>query len=129
LDEGEKKKVTKSGLRKLLGVFRFAVAYRGISSVGIISPFLVLAEHHLHFLFLLGNFLMSPRVDTSFYLNTIQQIGLALLEILFLSSIFSFTRAYTFSVVSEKTLADLRHAVYEKIIWLPQTFFESAQGR
>lgn len=41
------------------------------------------------------------------------------------SKCFFFLRVYTFSIVSERSLADLRHAVYEKIIWLPQSFFDS----
>src|SRR6185295_15458113 len=59
------------------------------------------------------------------FLTTINQIALALLAVLFVQSCFSFIRVYTFSIVSERTLADLRQAVYEKLIWLPMTFFDS----
>jgi ABC-type multidrug transport system fused ATPase/permease subunit len=44
---------------------------------------------------------------------------------LFIQSIFSFTRAYSFSVTSERTLADLRQALYQKIIWQPMVFFDN----
>jgi len=124
LDEGEKRRITASNLRKLLGVFRFVLPYRWIFLLGIISLFLSSATL-LSFPFFAGKLLDVAQGKTNFIFNTITQIGLTLIGILFFQSIFSFTRVYSFSVVSERTLADLRHAVYEKIIWLPQTFFDS----
>jgi ABC-type multidrug transport system fused ATPase/permease subunit len=124
LDEGEKRRITASNLRNLLGVFRFVLPYRWVFLVGIISLFLSSATL-LSFPFFAGKLLDVAQGKTNFIFTTITQIGLALIGILFFQSIFSFTRVYSFSVVSERTLADLRHAVYEKIIWLPQTFFDS----
>jgi ABC-type multidrug transport system fused ATPase/permease subunit len=34
-------------------------------------------------------------------------------------------RVYSFSVTSERTLADLRQHVFQKIVWLPLTFFDN----
>jgi ABC-type multidrug transport system fused ATPase/permease subunit len=124
LDEGEKRRITASSLQKLLGIFRFILPYRWIFLLGIISLFLSSATL-LSFPFFAGKLLDVAQGKTNFIFTTITQIGLALIGILFLQSIFSFTRVYSFSVVSERTLANLRHAVYEKIIWLPQTFFDS----
>lgn len=124
LDEGEKKPITKSNLRKLLGVFRFVLPYRWIFVLGLFSLGLS-SGTLLSFPYFAGKLLDVAQGKTGFVLTTITQIGLALLGILFLQSIFSFIRVYSFSVVSEKTLADLRHAVYEKMIWLPQSFFDS----
>ena len=124
LDEGEKKQISVSNLRKLLGVFRFVLPYRWVFILGLISLAFSSATL-LSFPFFAGKLLDVAQGKSDFVLTTITQIGLALLGILFLQSIFSFTRVYTFSVVSERTLADLRHAVYEKIIWLPQAFFDS----
>ena len=124
IEEGEKKPITVSNLRKLLGVFRFVLPYRWIFLLGLISLAFSSATL-LSFPFFAGKLLDVAQGKTDFVLTTIPQIGLALLGILFLQSIFSFTRVYTFSIVSERTLADLRHAVYEKIIWLPQAFFDS----
>lgn len=124
LSEGEKKPITKSNLRKLLGVFRFILPYRWIFVLGLFSLGLS-SGTLLSFPYFAGKLLDVAQGKTGFILTTITQIGLALLAILFLQSIFSFIRVYSFSVVSEKTLADLRHAVYEKMIWLPQSFFDS----
>ena len=124
LSEGEKKPITKSNLRKLLGVFRFILPYRWVFVLGLFSLGLS-SGTLLSFPYFAGKLLDVAQGKTGFILTTITQIGLALLAILFLQSIFSFIRVYSFSVVSEKTLADLRHAVYEKMIWLPQSFFDS----
>jgi ATP-binding cassette subfamily B protein len=39
--------------------------------------------------------------------------------------LFSFLRLYFFSRFTERSIADLRLAVYQKMIWLPQTFFDT----
>jgi ABC-type multidrug transport system fused ATPase/permease subunit len=52
-------------------------------------------------------------------------VALLLIGILLIQAVFSFTRVYTFSITSERSLADLRQAVYRKIIWQPLTFFDS----
>src|SRR5258708_6194742 len=124
LDEGDKRKITASNLRKLLGVFRFVLPYRWVFILGLISLGFSSATM-LSFPFFAGKLLDVAQGKSGFFLTTITQIGLVLLGTLFLQSIFSFTRVYTFSIVSERTLADLRHAVYEKIICLPQAFFDS----
>lgn len=59
------------------------------------------------------------------YFTSINQVATALLVILLIQSFFSFTRVYTFSVTSERTLADLRQSIYQKIIWLPLQFFDN----
>jgi ATP-binding cassette, subfamily B, bacterial len=123
LEEGEKKKITASNLRKLFGIFRFVIPYKWIFVLGLFS-LLFSSATLLAFPFFAGK-LLDVAQGKYFFLNSITQIGLALLGTLFLQSIFSFTRVYTFSLVSEKTLADIRYAVYEKIIWLPQAFFDS----
>ena len=124
LEEGEKKPITTSNLRKLLGVFRFVLPYRKIFGLGLIALAFSSATV-LSFPFLAGKLLDVASGKTDFILTSVNQVALALLGILLLQSLFSFIRVYTFSVVSERTLADLRQAVYQKIIWLPMSFFDS----
>lgn len=123
-EEGEKKPITASSLKKLLGVFRFVLPYRWVFILGLISLAFSSATL-LSFPYFAGKLLDVAQGKGNFVLTTIPQIGLTLIGILFFQSIFSFTRVYTFSIVSERTLADLRFTVYEKMIWLPQTFFDS----
>ncbi len=79
----------------------------------------------LSFPYLAGKLLDVASGKSGFFLTSIHQIALALLGVLAVQSIFSFLRVYTFTVVSERSLADLRLSVYEKIIWLPLSFFDS----
>lgn len=124
IEEGEKKPVTKEGLRKFIGIFRFVTPYRWVF-VGGLASLALSSLTQLSFPFLAGKLLDVAQGKSDFFLTSINQIAITFLLVLVLQAVFSFSRVYTFSIVSEKSLADLRHAVYEKIIWLPQTFFDS----
>lgn len=124
LREEEKRPVNKKSLNQLLGIFRFSLPYKGWFITGLVS--LVLSSATLlAFPYLAGLLLDVAGGKSVPYFTTINQIALALLAILFVQGVFSFTRVYTFSVVSERSLADVRKEVYKKIIWLPLTFFDS----
>ncbi len=56
---------------------------------------------------------------------TINQVAIFFGIILICQGIFSFFRVYFFSIVSEKTAADLRTILYDKFITTPITFFEN----
>jgi ATP-binding cassette subfamily B protein len=123
-DEGEKKPFTKAGLRKFIGIFRFVAPYQWVFLLGLMAlTFSSLTS--LSFPFLAGKLLDVAQGKSNFILTSINQIAFALIIVLVFQSLFSFLRVYTFSIVSEKSLADLRHSIYDKIIWLPQTFFDS----
>lgn len=124
LEESEKRAMNLSSLKKLSGIFRFVLPYRSTFGLGLVS--LALSSGTLlSFPFFAGKLLDVAQGKPVPYFSTINQIALALIGILAIQSIFSFTRVYTFTIVSEKTLADLRQAVYQKIIWLPMSFFDS----
>lgn len=124
LEEGEKKPVNLSTLRKLLGVFRYVVPYRGAFILGLVALVFSSATV-LMFPFLAGKLLDAASGKTGFFLTSINQVALALMGVLTLQSLFSFMRVYAFSIVSERSLSDLRQAVYKKMIWLPMSFFDS----
>lgn len=124
VEEADKRKLNKEGIKKLLGVFRFVLPYRttfilGLVALGLSSGTL------LSFPFFAGKLLDVAQGKGDFFLTSINQIALALIGILAIQSVFSFIRVYTFTIVSEKSLADLRHAVYSKMVWLPLSFFDS----
>lgn len=122
--EGEKKKLDKEGIRKLLGIFRFVLPYRKTFALGLVA--LALSSGTLlSFPFFAGKLLDVAQGKGGFILTSINQIALALIGILTIQSVFSFLRVYTFTIVSERALSDLRHAVYSKMIWLPMSFFDS----
>ncbi len=124
LEESEKRKLNKEGIKKLLGIFRFVIPYRKTFIFGLIS--LALSSGTLlSFPYFAGKLLDVAQGKEGFILTSINQIALALIGILAVQSVFSFIRVYTFTIVSERSLADLRNAVYSKIIWLPLSFFDS----
>jgi ATP-binding cassette subfamily B protein len=123
-DQTEKAPVTRAGLRKFAGIFRFVWPYRYSFGLGLLALTLS-SSTALTFPFLAGKLLDEASGKGDFFISGINQIAYALLGVLVLQGIFSYCRVYFFSNVSERSLADLRGAVYEKIIWLPQGFFDT----
>ena len=123
LEEEDKRRLDKTGLKNLTGVFRFMLPYRGKFLIGLLA--LALSSIMLLAFPRLAGELLDVAAGKPTYFQTIDQVAIALLAILFVQGIFSFIRVYTFSIVSEKAMADIRRAVYGKVIWLPMTFFDS----
>ncbi len=124
LNDGEKRPLNKSGVQKLLGIFRFVLPYRWTFILGLVA--LALSSGTLlAFPYFAGKLLDVAQGKKDFFFTSINQIALALIGILLIQSVFSFIRVYTFTFVSERTLADLRQHVYTKIVWLPLSFFDS----
>lgn len=123
LKEEEKRRINKTSLRQLLGIFKFMLPYRGLFIFGIIS--LVLSSVTLLAFPRLSGELLDVASGKSKYFETINQTAGALVLILLVQSIFSFIRVYTFSIVTERGMGDVRKAVFEKIVWLPLTFFDN----
>lgn len=123
LAEEDKRRLDKAGLRNLTGIFRFMLPYKGVFLLGLfalaLSSLILLAFPRL------AGELLDVASGQGTYFNSIDQVAIALLVILFVQGIFSFVRVYTFSIVSEKGMADVREAVYRKVIWLPMSFFDS----
>lgn len=123
LKEEDKRRLDKKGLRHLTGIFRFMLPYKGVFLLGLLS--LALSSLILLAFPRLAGELLDVASGKPRYFQSIDQVAIALLLILFIQSIFSFIRVYTFSIVSERGMADVRKAVYQKVIWLPMTFFDS----
>jgi ATP-binding cassette, subfamily B, bacterial len=124
LKEEEKRPMNARSFKKLLGIFKFTLPYKAWFIVGFVCLILSSATI-LAFPYLAGKLLDIASGKPVPYFSSINQIAGALVVILFVQGIFSFTRVYTFSIVSEKSLADLRKSVYQKIIWLPLSFFDN----
>lgn len=124
LEEGEKRSLNKSGIRKLIGVFRFVLPHRCMFILGLVALGLS-SGTLLAFPYFAGKLLDVAQGKTDFILTSINQIALALIAILIVQGIFSFIRVYTFTYVSEHSIADLREHIYAKIVWLPLSFYDS----
>ncbi|NBP67609.1 MAG: ATP-binding cassette domain-containing protein [Cytophagia bacterium] len=124
LREEDKRPITKDTFKKLVGIFRFLAPYKVTFIIGLVC--LMLSSVMLMaFPFFAGKLLDVASGKEVPYMNSINTIALVLIGILVVQSIFSFFRVYTFAIVSEKSLADVRNTVYKKIIWLPITFFDN----
>ncbi len=124
LREEEKRPINKKSLGQLLGIFKFTSAYKGWFFAGLASLGLSTVTI-LAFPYLAGALLDVAQGKSVSYFNSIDQVALALIVVLFVQGIFSFTRVYTFALVSERSLADLRTALYTRIIWLPFSFYDN----
>ena len=123
LNPEDKRAFNKENLRKLLGIFSYVLPYKWIFMLGMLS--LALSSLTLlSFPFFAGKLLDVASGQGEFIINSVNNIALVLLGILLLQSVFSFTRVYAFARVSERSLADLRHAIFDKILALPMPFFD-----
>lgn len=121
LSEEDKKKLSKEGLSKALKLFKFTLPYKKVFLIGMV--FLVFSTvTTLTFPILIGEMTKVMERKSAY---TINQVAIFFGVILILQGIFSFFRVYFFSIVSEKTAADLRKKLYDKFITMPISFFEN----
>ncbi|MCS6795283.1 MAG: ABC transporter transmembrane domain-containing protein, partial [Raineya sp.] len=119
----KKRKLTKEGFAKIRKLFAYTKPYRGYFWAGMF--FLVISTlTTLTFPTLSGRITDVATGDKSWLLKSVNQVALVFLGILLLQAFASFFRVYLFANVSEKTMADLRASLYNKIITLPISFFE-----
>lgn len=122
LDESEKRKLNKQNLSKLGGIFQFLMPYKGAFFLGLV--FLVFSSLTLlTFPFVAGK-LIDTAQGTDWIVSDINSIALILVGILAVQSIFSFFRVWLFALVSERSMRDIRLALYSRMVRLPMTFFD-----
>ncbi|SEJ32144.1 ABC transporter, permease/ATP-binding protein [Cyclobacterium xiamenense] len=122
LDKSEKRKLNKKNLEKLSGIFRFALPYKGPFLLGML--FLLFSSLMLlTFPFVAGK-LIDAASGKEWIVNDIDGIAYILLGILLVQSIFSFFRVWLFAQVSERSMRDIRVALYDRLVRLPMTFFD-----
>ncbi len=120
-DDAPKAKLDKKAFKTLLGIYKFMMPYKGYFSLGLLclfsSSFIMLAFPEYT-----GKLLDSAfKTEKTGDLNN---IALTLIGILVIQGFFSFFRIYLFSQVSERSMSDLRNALYKKFMTLPMTFFD-----
>lgn len=118
----EKRALNKASLLKLAGVFRFMLPYKTTFIVGL-AALAVSTLTTLAFPRLAGELLDIATGHGKFF-TSVNQAGLTLMVVLVIQGVASFIRVFTFTLVSERGIAALRKNVYEKIIWLPLSFFD-----
>lgn len=122
LEEHEKRKLNKQNLSKLGGIFRFVLPYKVNFLLGM--AFLLFSSLTLlTFPFVAGKLIDTASGET-WLVNDINGIAFILLGILLVQSIFSFFRVWLFAKVSERSMRDIRTALYSQLVQLPMTFFD-----
>ena len=115
-------KVSREQLRDALKIFSFVRPYRWSLIIGMV----LLALSSL--VFMVFPYLIGEMVDTANGAGelglSIPQLGLVLLVILVAQSVVSYFRVLLFARVSELGIADVRKAVFGRLISLPIYFFE-----
>ena len=114
----------RSQVAQLTRLFRFTRPYRGRLIVGTIAV-IVAAGLGLVFPAIMGRLvdsvLAGPEIsDTS----TLDRYALILLAVLVVQAVFNYLRTYELSVVGEGVVADIRRAVFDRIVRLPVPFFD-----
>ena len=124
LTDEEKRKLTRENLRKLAGIFRFMYPYRGWFTLGFV--FLIGSSLSLMAFPRVAGFLIDAArgdLPDSWYAD-IDTIALGLMGILLVQALFSFMRVYAFAQVSERSMADVRHHLFRRLMALPMGFYD-----
>ncbi|MFW5758215.1 MAG: ABC transporter ATP-binding protein [Bacteroidota bacterium] len=120
-DEDLKRKITLSGLRRLLRLYHFIKPYKWEYALGL---FFLLGSSSASLVFprLLGE--LVDYGNRGILGEQINRIALILIVVLVVQSVFSYFRIFLFVRVAEKTLADLRQSTFNHLIKLPMKFFQ-----
>lgn len=119
----ERPKLSKQGLKTAKKMLRYLKPYAWIYALGMI--FLVLSTAtSLGFPYILGQLVNSATGKANWFISQIDDIALLLLAVTIGQMVFSFLRVFTFSKVTQNTMADIRYDVFSKMLLLPITFFE-----
>ncbi len=122
LEDHEKRKLNKQNLGKLSGIFRFVWPYRVNFIIGMV--FLLLSSLTLLTFPYVAGKLIDTASGESWLFDDINSIAFLLLGILLIQSVFSFFRVWLFAKVSERSMRDIRIALYSQLVQLPMTFFD-----
>lgn len=122
MEEEVKKKITRDNLRKSWRIFRFIKPYRKHFIIGMLL--LIFSSAAIMTIPRLIGISVDDANKNDLALSDINRKIFFLIAIVLIQSVFSYLRVWVFSVVSEKSMTDIRNALYQKIISLPIHFFE-----
>ncbi|MCB9288782.1 MAG: ATP-binding cassette domain-containing protein [Lewinellaceae bacterium] len=124
-DEKTRPNLSREKLLEAARIFHFIRPYRWPFFLGLVLLFIS------SLVFMIFPYLSGLMVDVAqgkAELDiTLGQVGWVLLGILAVQGVVSYTRILLFAVVSEKGIADVRKALYEKLVTLPIVFFEQSR--
>lgn len=122
MTQEKKKRIDWQELKEVAYIFRFIRPYRWAFILGLI---LIVISSSLVMIFpgaageMANTAIGKPKFDLS-----VKQYGILFLVILILQGIISYWRTILFAIVSEKGMADVRKALYDRMITMDMSFFE-----
>lgn len=120
-------KLSRAALRKFLRVFRYMRGQRALFAVGM-ACLLVTSLLSAAFPWLIGK-LIDAKASTAFWqaplydMSNVHSILKMLVMIFAAQAFFGFWRIWTFGLVTENALTNLRRDTYAHLLKLPMTFF------
>lgn len=120
--EKEKPKFSWKQLKQTVSIFEFVRPYFGSLVIGMALLF-VSSLVFMVFPFLSGE-IINIAQGKSKYPYTLEQVGILLIIILVAQGFVSYWRVQLFANISERGVADVRKALYNKLISMPIVFFE-----
>ena len=110
-------------LKKSAEIFSFIKPYKGLFIIGCL--FLLLSSFtSLMFPYVAGKLIDAATGNAKGILNNVNFIAASLIVVLLVQSVFSYARVWLFAVVTEKSMADVRKQLYNRIIAMPIPFFD-----
>jgi ATP-binding cassette, subfamily B, bacterial len=124
-DDAPKVKLSRESFREGLKMFEFIRPYRWSFILGLVIIFLSSLTFML-FLYLPGEMvdIMQNKSKHGWQMNDIK---IMLFALFVMQGVMSYARVMLFAKVSENGLADLRLALYRKMMSLPISFFEQSR--
>ncbi len=118
-----KRKIKRGDFQKALKIYSFVLPYKWFFAFGML--FLGISTlTSLSLPIFAGKFLDVATGKTTAYFNNLTQVTTFFALVLVVQAFVSFFRIFLFARVSEKSMADIRTAIYQKIITLSLSFFE-----
>ncbi len=114
--------MTWQNFKKTLEIFEYMKPYKWYFFASLLLVFLSTLSFYAIFYFV--GLLIDVAQGKSEFPITINKVGLLLVVVLVFQGVFSYLRVVFTAQVSENGIADVRKAVYSKMITLPITFFE-----
>ncbi|GMQ29986.1 ABC transporter ATP-binding protein [Algoriphagus confluentis] len=122
LEPEEKRRLNKQNLSKLGGIFGFLMPYKWAFFGGLV--FLLFSSLTLLTFPYVAGKLIDTAQGSAWIVTDVNSIALILIAILAIQSVFSFFRVWLFALVSERSMRDIRQALYSRLVRLPMTFFD-----
>ena len=118
----QKAPITREKLRDALDIFQYVYPYRWY----LIGGFFILLLSSVTTMIIpfLSGQMVDVSLDTSDRDWSLRDIGKILIFIFIIQGITSYFRVLLFAIASEKGVANVRRAMFDRLIGLPITFFE-----